>query len=362
MEVPQQPIPVTILTGFLGAGKTTLLNRILKADHGLRVAVLVNDFGSINIDAQLVIDVESETISLANGCICCTIRDDLLQTAFTLLDRPQPPEYLIIEASGVSDPWAIADTFLLPELRTYFRLDSVITVVDAEYVHRQPSYESLIVEQISAADIVVLNKIDLVPSDQLTELEAWVRRIVPQARILPAMYADVPLRLLLDVGRLQHRVPLPHLVVTAESDHHDHDHHDHDHHDHGSAFATWSYVADQPFTLHAFRRVILNLPPAIFRAKGLVYLAEVPQRRAVLQLVGSRVQVTVGEPWGNQPPQTQMVFIGLPGQLDETTLRQAFDRCLIEHGAGATESVALQQTWQRPSVSSANSNTDGDQS
>ncbi|MCG8347364.1 MAG: GTP-binding protein [Chloroflexales bacterium] len=361
-EAPAQPIPLTILTGFLGAGKTTLLNRILHADHGLKVAVMVNDFGSINIDTQLVVGVEGETVSLANGCICCTIRDDLLNSALQLLDRPEPPEYLLIEASGVSDPWAVADTFGLPELRSYFQLDGVITVVDAEYVLEQRHYADLIVDQVSAADIVVLSKVDLVDEAQRAAVEEWVRRIVPRARMLPAVHGEVPINLLLGVGRYQLELtPLRasgHAHAQHEHGHHehrpdcDHDHGHHKHgpdcdhdHDHGAAFSSWSYTSAQPFGLKALRKVVLNLPVEIFRAKGLLYLADILDRRAVLQAVGPRVSVTLGEPWGDEPPHTQLVFLSTPGGLDKAALQAAFDSCQTD--VPADEAVAPRQTWMR---------------
>ncbi|MGB5424420.1 MAG: GTP-binding protein, partial [Desulfobacterales bacterium] len=157
----QKPIPVTLIGGFLGAGKTSLLNHVLSENHGVRAAVLVNDFGAVNIDAKLVVGVEGETVSLANGCICCTIRDDLIGACLGLLKRPEAPEHLLIELSGVSDPVPVLNTFMETELGALFSLSSTLAVVDAEQFPRmEREMSDLVHVQIAAADMVVINKVD----------------------------------------------------------------------------------------------------------------------------------------------------------------------------------------------------------
>lgn len=327
--------PVTILTGFLGAGKTTLLNRILQGDHGLRVAVLVNDFGEINVDSGLIVDIEGETMALSNGCICCTIRDDLLEATVQLMRRPQPPEYILIEASGVSEPAAIALTFLLPELRPLLQLDGIITVVDAEQVMDLGQYMDLIYDQIYAADIVLINKVDLVDAAYLETLREWIRDIVPNARILETVHGEAPLELLLGVGRFASDPALSHVTPFDPGDfsHGDdpEDAHPHAHrHDHSQQFSTWSYVTDRPLALDRFREAFKAFPTTIFRAKGFIHLAELPDRRGVFQLTGRRASLTVDPSWEGKPPLTQLVFIGSPGGLHPAELQGSLDGCIAE--------------------------------
>jgi G3E family GTPase len=318
VENSETAVPVTILTGFLGAGKTTLLNRILNGDHGLRVAVLVNDFGAINIDTELIVGVEDNAISLANGCVCCQIRDDLIETVEEVINRPESPEYILLEASGVADPAGIAMTFVIPKFRDRIRLDSIISVVDVEQFDANPKHPGLMelkLRQIGFSDMVILNKVDLVDKEDLQKVRAGIEKRLLRVRFVEAVKCDVPLEILLSVGRFSPR------QLNGNSHHADH----------GQTFSTWSFETDRPLLLDSLTNMVKKkLPGNIYRCKGVVYTTEYPDRRVVLQVVGRRADIALEDAWGNRRPHTQIVAIGAPGSIDEEQLTSFFSSCARE--------------------------------
>lgn len=314
--------PVTVIGGFLGAGKTTLLNALISAETDRRLGVLVNDFGSINIDADLVVGVDGEMVSLGGGCICCSIREDLASSIIGMLSREDAPEHLVIEASGVSDPAAIARAIRGPELQSLVCLDGVVVVVDAQD-HLAAGFRQRVVigGQLKAADIVVLSKADLLEPGQLEVVEAKVRKTVPRARVLASSHGDVPAAVVLGFG--SDVIPESgNVAVTLHQAGRDEAEPDHT-----AVFTTWSYTTDVPLSPKRLKRVINALPPSVFRVKGVLQVARERTRKAVLHVVGRRAELELGAPWGDTQPRSKLVFIGAPGSLDTVSLTDMLQAC-----------------------------------
>lgn len=320
-------LPVTIISGFLGAGKTTLLNYLLGSDHGLRIAVLVNDFGSIAVDSELIRNIEGETIGLANGCVCCTIRNDLVQALLDLMDRnPHQFDHIVIETSGVSDPAAAAMAVVMSaRLAGRLRLDAIVTVVDTENVlELDGTHSALILEQIKAADIVLLNKRDLVSSDLLERVQTWIRAEAPHVRLLATEQCCVPLDLLFDIpGNGSEAISdRPHTRAASFALGARHVHNiDHD-------VTTWSWERPEPLALEPLYQLLQRLPTEVFRVKGILNLAEIPERRVVLQVVGKRVQLRKGLPWNDQIPLSRVTMLGLRRKLGFEWITAELERCV----------------------------------
>ena len=352
IDAPKHGLPVTIITGFLGSGKTTLLNHILTNQQGLKTAVLVNEFGEIGIDNELIVTTGDGMVELNNGCVCCTINDDLVNAVYKILEREDKVDYLVVETTGLADPLPVALTFLGTELRDMTRLDSIVTVVDCENYSLDLFNSEAAFSQIAYGDIILLNKIDLVDEGDVDSLEVRVRQIKEGARILRTKNAQVPIPLILSVGLFESDK-----YFAPESSHHNHEHHNHEHHNHedrdhhdhdctpecdhdhdhkhehhhhhsnhleNDGFTSLSFQSDKPLAIKKFQHFLdSQIPTNVFRAKGIIWFDESPKRH-IFHLSGKRFTIEDDE-WKGEK-KNQLVLIGQ--NLDHDKLRKQIEGCI----------------------------------
>ena len=318
-------LPVTIVTGFLGSGKTTLVNHLLANRQGLKIAVMVNEIGEIGIDHDLIISTGEDMLELSNGCIRCSINNDLVDAIGRILQRAEALDHLILETTGLADPLPIALTFLRPEFRSRLRLDSIVTTADAANFSLDLFESEPARNQLRYGDIILLNKGDFAGAAALEEVERKIRTIKDEARIIRTTRSEVPLALILGVGLFQEG-SLP-----------SHDHGDHDGHDHlaNDGFTSTSFVCDRPFALQPFQDFLdKQISASVFRGKGILWFAE-SEHRFVFHLVGGRFSLDEG-PWMGSR-QNRLVLIGRA--LDAAAIRRDLEECLapvvgLERAAG----------------------------
>ena len=342
-------IPVTVLTGYLGAGKTTLLNRILSEPHGKKFAVIVNEFGEVGIDNELVVNADEEVFEMNNGCICCTVRGDLVRIIDGLMRRKGKFDAIIVETTGLADPAPVAQTFFMDEqVGARTKLDAVVTVADALWLKDRLKDAPEAKNQIAFADVILINKTDLVEPDALRELEARIRALNPYARLHRTERAKIALdevlgRNAFDLDRILDIEP-----AFLETDEHDHDHdhhHDHSHHHHGAhdhhhggglkhyhdeEMQSVSLRTDKPLNPDKFFPWVQDLVavegPNILRCKGILSFKDDPER-FVFQGVHMILDGDHQRPWKEGEARTsRIVFIGR--NLPEEAIRKGFESCV----------------------------------
>ena len=342
----QEKVPVTVLTGYLGAGKTTLLNRILSEPHGKKYAVIVNEFGEIGIDNDLVVGADEEVFEMNNGCICCTVRGDLVRILDGLMRRKGKFDAVIVETTGLADPAPVAQTFFIDKnIGRKTRLDAVVTVADAKWLKDRLSDAPEAKNQIAFADVILINKTDLVTGEELSEVEAHIRGINPYAKVHKTERAQIPLNEVLgrnafDLDRILDLEP-EFLVDEADGHGHDHGHHDHDHdhhahrhgglkHYHDEEMQSVSLKSDKPLDPDKFFPWVQNLVqtegPSILRCKGILSFKN-DDERFVFQGVHMILDGNRQRPWNkDEKRDSRIVFIGR--NLPQEKLRQGFEGCI----------------------------------